>query len=656
MGMMGNMKITHTLHMLGALVVAAIASSGAPAQDTRMTLERHTDTVFAMTSFESLEEWESYADRLRKRIRISSGLYPWPQRTPLNAQIFDRTEYDGYSVEKVYFEAYPGFLVTGNLYRPLTPGPHPGVLNPHGHWEHGRLEDSESGSVPARCITFARMGMVALSIDMLGYNDSRQFEHKWSEPELALWGIHPFGLQLWSGVRALDLLASLPDVDPNRLGVTGASGGGTQTFALTAIDERVKVAAPVNMISSTMQGGCVCENAPLIRIDASNMEIGALAAPRPMLMVSATGDWTRLTPEVEYPAIRSIYELYGAADQLEQVQIDAPHNFNLPSREAVYRFFGKHLLGDGASWADFTEPAYEMPPLEALRVFPEGGPLPEVAASREQVIANIKTLLVAAVRDMLADPSQIEPDLMAIALGVDVPKPAEVAGEVVESTPEAQLTLEDHQITWAGTGAVVPIKIHRPASVSKATLLYLYRPLAGVEGVMTDELRAVINEASGLVATLELPTPDLSTIPNSSFRDTFHPTPTAHQIQDVTIALAYLRQMSGSETYLIGLEGCSSLALLAAAVAPDLVTSVTVDVDALPANDADWVSRAYVPGLRGIGGVATAAAILGADAVRLLASDRNDVVGQTAFVNAWPDLPDPTNGSATTITEAPPTP
>lgn len=637
-------------------MAAAMACSGAGAQDTRATQERHTDTVFTMTPFASRADWEAYADRLRQRIRISSGLYPWPERTPLNAQIFDRTEYDGYSIEKVYFEAYPGFLVTGNLYRPLTPGPHPGVLNPHGHWEHGRLEDNERSSVSARCITFARMGMVALSIDMVGYNDSRQFEHRWTEPELALWGIHPFALQLWSGVRALDFLESLPDVDPDRLGVTGASGGGTQTFALTAIDERVKVSAPVNMISSTMQGGCVCENAPLIRIDASNMEIGALAAPRPMLMVSTTGDWTKLTPEVEYPAIRSVYELYEASENLEQQQFDAPHNFNLPSREAVYRFFGKHLLGDDEKWAAFTEPAYEMPPLEALRVFADAAPLPEVATSGEEVIANVKALRVAAVREMLRDPTLIDADLIGNALGIDVPSPSDVKGEVVQTTPAGNLTAEEHEITWTGEGAVVTLQIHRPASVSKATLLYLYRPISGVEGVITDELRAVIEEASGLVATLALVTPDPSVTTNTSFVDTFHPTPTANQVQDVLAALAYLRQMSGSETYLIGLEGSSAVAFFSAAAAPDLVNSVTVDVDALPTSDAEWVSRAYVPGLRGIGGLATAAAVLQPDALRLLASNRNEVITRAAFIAAWPDLPDPMGGSSATTNEVQPAP
>jgi dienelactone hydrolase len=146
----------------------------------------------------------------------------------------------------------------------------------------------------------------------------------------------------------VDFLSSLSDVDPERIGATGASGGGTQTFLLTAVDERIRASAPVNMVSHIMQGGCICENAPNLRIDTDNVEIAALAAPRPLLMVSATGDWTRDTERVEYPAVRSIYELLGAADRVEQHQFAYLHNYNRFSREAVYTFFAHTLKKESA--------------------------------------------------------------------------------------------------------------------------------------------------------------------------------------------------------------------------------------------------------------------------------------------------------------------
>src|SRR6185436_19629009 len=164
------------------------------------------------------------------------------------------------------------------------------------------------GSIAGRCINFARQGMVAFSYDMLGYNDTAQVNHKFaSNPTNLLWNISLMGLQTWNSIRALDFLASLPDVDKARLGCTGASGGGTQTFMLGAVDDRLAVQSPIVMVSHTMQGGCSCENAPGLRVEYSNMEIAAVPAPRPQILVSATGDWPKATMEVEGPAIEGTY-------------------------------------------------------------------------------------------------------------------------------------------------------------------------------------------------------------------------------------------------------------------------------------------------------------------------------------------------------------
>jgi dienelactone hydrolase len=321
----------------------------AASEDPRWSDWPNTDTVFKPTKYASLNEWKQRREWLRGQVRFAAGLDPEPARTPLNPHVFGKIEHDDYTIEKVYFESMPGVLVCGNLYRSRNaPGKCPGVACPHGHWKEGRINHEELGSIPARCITLAKLGAVVFAYDMVGYNDSgKQFDHRaavWNEPANALWQFSILGLQTWNSMRVIDFLQSLPDVDPKRIGVTGASGGGTQTFIVSAVDDRVSVAAPVNMISSTMQGGCICENAPLLRIGTDNMDIGALLAPKPLLMVSATGDWTKLTPQVEFPMIRSVYELYGAADHVANVHVDAPHNYNMASREAMYKFFGKWLL------------------------------------------------------------------------------------------------------------------------------------------------------------------------------------------------------------------------------------------------------------------------------------------------------------------------
>lgn len=347
-------------------------------------------------------QWEERARDIREQVLVSCGLWPLPDKTPLRARVFGRIERDGYSVEKVYFQTYPGFYLAGNLYRPLGrgKGPFPGVLNPHGHWANGRMADTQDGSVAARCISFARQGMVAFSYDMVGYNDThfpdspadkefykphRQFGTNHTDQ---LWSISLMGLQTWNSVRALDFLASLPDVDRKRLACTGASGGGTQTFMLGAFEDRLAAVAPIVMVSHTMQGGCSCENAPGLRVKYSNMEIAAAAAPRPQILVAATGDWTRATLEVEGPAIERIYRLFNAADRIRYVKFDFGHNYNQTTREAVYPWFGRWLLKQDDP-ALFKEQPYVKEPDEALRVFPDGT-LPEDALPKEQFIESLK--------------------------------------------------------------------------------------------------------------------------------------------------------------------------------------------------------------------------------------------------------------------------
>ena len=197
--------------------------------------------------------------------------------------------------------------------------------------------------MPGRAINLARQGFVVFTYDAIGYNDSRQLPHTFDGRRERLWGLSLGGLQLWNSIRSIDFLETLPEVRRDAIGATGESGGGTQTFLLSAVDPRIQVAAPVNMISLQMQGGCLCENLPGLRLDTTNVEIAATIAPRPLLMVAATGDWTRATLREEYPAMRRIYGLLDAASRVEAVQFDAPHNYNRDSREAVYAWMARWL-------------------------------------------------------------------------------------------------------------------------------------------------------------------------------------------------------------------------------------------------------------------------------------------------------------------------
>jgi hypothetical protein len=334
------------------LSIALLAAAMSAAQTMSM---RGINTHYEFKPYASKAQWEPRRVQLQQQILSSAGLDPMPPKTPLNARVVKQAKTQMALVDTVLLETLPGFYLGANLYRPLKPsGKMPAVLVPHGHWTNGRVENIPEYSMPALAMNLARQGYVVLTVDMVGYNDTSQVDHRFGSREMDLWSYTPLGLQLWNSIRGLDYLQSLPEVDPDRIAVTGASGGGTQTFLLAAVDDRVKLSAPVNMISAYMQGGCVCEGAPGLRIDTFNVEIAAIAAPRPMLMVSCTGDWTHHTPKEEFPSMQKMYGLYDAKAQVENVHIDAPHNYNAQSRAAVYRFLAKHLqpsLGD----ADLVE-------------------------------------------------------------------------------------------------------------------------------------------------------------------------------------------------------------------------------------------------------------------------------------------------------------
>jgi dienelactone hydrolase len=359
-----------------------VLPEGQKPNDVRLGPLKDLDGYFPFEVAESEEAWRQRAERVRRQIQVSQGLWPWPERTPLRAVVRDRLDMGEYTIEKAHFESMPGFKVTGSLYRPKgKAGKHPGVLSPHGHWADGRFHDAgldavkkeiadgaerfeEGGRSPlqARAVQLARMGCVVFHYDMIGYADSVQITqalaHGFAKqrPEMNTledWGLFSpqaeahlqsvMGLQTWSSIRALDFLMSLPDVDHERIGVTGASGGGTQTFILCALDDRPAVAFPAVMVSTAMQGGCTCENACLMRVETGNVEFAALYAPKPLGLTSAN-DWTREMASKGFPELRQHYGLLGAPDHvmLERGE-QFGHNFNSVSRAALYAWFNRHL-------------------------------------------------------------------------------------------------------------------------------------------------------------------------------------------------------------------------------------------------------------------------------------------------------------------------
>ncbi len=595
--------------------------------DRRVSEVRRLDSHNMVPKYGSLEEWQARAVALRRHILLSTGLWPLPERTALNPVIFGRVEREDYTIEKVYFESYPGYFVTGNLYRPLgRVGPFPGVLNPHGHWEEGRLVHHELGSLPASGISFARQGCVAFLYDMVGYVDSRQVSHTFAGPVEELWGISVMGLQLWNSLRAVDFLAALPDVDPRHLACTGASGGGTQTIMLTAVDDRIAASAPVNMVSAHFQGGCVCENAPNLRLATNNVEIAALMAPRPMLLVACTGDWTCNTPAVEYPAIREIYALYQAEDRFRYVLVDAEHNCNLASREAVYAFFGQWLMQAPAA-TDWHEKPFTIEAEDAVRVFPGAGPLPESMSARDLVRQLVKRA-----GDVLAQhwPKRAE-DLTtfravfgpALAHVLPVEWPDAVAAESIGSTEQDQFVVERLLLGRPGQGDQLPALLFRPNgwnggsailivhAAGKAALIdaRLRRPGTLIRELLAHD-QAVLVADVFLTGEHRMPAGRARRDHGIPFFTTYNRTDTALRVHDVVTALAYLTErVSRSRLALVGIGEAGLWCLLARALTPMPVPSV-IDVAGFSiGDDQSYVERLYVPGLRAVGGLLTALAL-----------------------------------------------
>jgi len=286
------------------------------------------------TACADLKDWEARAASIRRGILRAAGLDPLPARCPLNPIVHSRREHNGYSVESVAFEGLPGFFVTGSLYRPLDEKrPAAGMLCPHGHFPTGRFTPDHQ----ARCARMAQMGAVVLGYDMVGYGDSTQTAH--ADP-------NALSLQLWSSIRCVDFLLTVCGADPKRIGVTGASGGGTQAFLLAAVDERVTLSAPVVMVSAHFFGGCRCESGKPIHKSppTNNVEIAALAAPRPQLIVSCGQDWTKNSSTVEVPHIRRVYGFYGRARNIEHAHFPSePHDYGYAKRSAVYNFVARRF-------------------------------------------------------------------------------------------------------------------------------------------------------------------------------------------------------------------------------------------------------------------------------------------------------------------------
>ena len=525
----------------------------------------HNDR-FAPPRFTSRADWERRAAYLREHVVASAGLLPLPEKCPLKPVVFDELKRPDYIVSKVYFQSLPGFYVTGNLYRPVGDGPFPAVLSPHGHWSYGRLENSALVSGPGRAINLARQGLVVFTYDMVGYNDSRQLSHAFGGKRESIWGLSLGGLQLWNGIRSLDFVESLPYVRKDAIGMTGESGGGSQTFLLAAADPRVAVAVPVNMISLHMQGGCLCENMPGLRLETTNVEIAATVAPRPLLMISATGDWTAETLEAEYPAVRALNALVGAEDRVSAVRFTAEHNYNQDSREAMYAWMARWLKRAPAE-PRLAEKSFSPDPLPDLLVFHRRA-LPEGGVTAE----SLTTSWVEAAQQQLAETSL--------------------------SVREAALR---HALAFASEHAAEPPAAGSPPRGTQARAPSRRAPAVVLLAGDTVGVEPELAKAGYTVKRIAFTPFNTEAASKVQHFDTYNRTAASQRVADIVSALR-----GDPDAFLVAAGDEALAGVLASGIAPPRLA--VLDVKGFDTSrDEDYVARLYIPGIRRAGDFQTAA-------------------------------------------------
>lgn len=610
-------------------LMSVYSDRSGPVPDERIREKRHTYSYFEFPRYKSKEEWEKRRAEIRRKILVSAGLWPMPEKCPLNVKIVDKLDRDGYTIEKLYMETWPGVYSPGTLYRPKNKtGPFPAIINPHGHWQTGRMAEA----VQIRCANFALQGYIAFSYNMVGYIDNNQMDHGfWSDPAY-LWSISVCGLQLWNSIRALDFITSLPEVDLNRVACTGCSGGGTQTFLVTAVDNRIRVTAPVCMVSSHFQGGCLCENAPDLRLDTYNVEISACAAPRPQIMVAATGDWTDLTPEVEYPAVKGIYRLLGSPDRLIYYYQDADHNYNENSREAVYKWFGKWLLGEENA-ERLKEIQVPLEAIETLSVFDDKHPRPDDALDQDgivkSIVAQAKGILEGIWPKNEASLAEFRKTMgPALADVLNVKLPEDVRAAIMPNRGQGgikrdKFTAIRYILNCPGAGDQVPAILYTPRDGAEKKMVNLIVHPAGKAALvdldsgepcnivadMLEKGQAVMAIDTFLTGDHHSPFGETKRERDCRYFTTFNPTDESLRVQDILTAIAYLQgRKDVAGVSLVGIGEAGLWCLLASAFADNLNHVVADTAGFNNRDESAWVERLNIPGILRVGGFDTAIA------------------------------------------------
>ncbi len=603
---------------------AAVAADGDPKKpaDRRLTTVRTlNDKDFVLRPPSTLAAWKVRREAVREQVLVANGLWPMPATTPIKATTHGRIDREGYAVEKVFFASMPGHYVTGNLYTPRDKdgkrpeGKLPGVLCPHGHWRDGRLHDPGEAAardqvankaektiegaryfLQARCAQLARMGCVVFFYDMVGYADSKAIPHEafaGVDAELRLQNL--MGLQTLNTVRALDFLVGLPGVDPKRIGVTGASGGGTQTFILGAIDDRPAVAFPAVMVSTQMQGGCVCENCSYLRVGTGNVELAALFAPKPMAM-SGANDWTIDIERRGLPELKKLYKLYDAEEKVAaKCWPMFDHNYNQHAREMMYEWFNKHL--DLKQPTPIAEKPFVPVPPAMLSVFDDDHPVPADSAPvgrirKTMTVASDKQIAALMPKDAkgLAEYRRVFGTALRVMTATGLPSDKQVESKAGEPLDILDVTAKAGTIGRRGQGDQVPYTWLQGKKFGGTVVVWV--DPAGKSSLLSGaklaaDAKAILDGGAAVLSIDALGTGELAFPKAPGVNEKFagytfgYNRPLlAQRVHDILTAIAFAQKQEGVTTvHLLGRGKAGPWAILARAMSGKAVMRLAADVD-----------------------------------------------------------------------------
>ena len=335
----------------------------------------------SLSEIQTIQDWNTKKTEYRRQLHEMLGLDPLPERTPLKIQITGVLKHEEFDVKKLHYQSSPKLYVTANLYLPKKiSNPAPAILYVCGHGKV-KINGTSYGNkthYQHHGAWFARNGYVCLVIDTIQLGELEGIHHGTYSHDMWWWnsrGYTPAGVEAWNGIRAIDLLESLDYVDKSRIGITGRSGGGAYTWWIAALDDRIKVAAPVagitdlknHVIDGVIEGHCDC----MFHINTYGWDfdqVASLIAPRPLLILNTDRDSifplngvTRL-----HNKIKRIYKLHKKTENLGLVVTPGGHSDSQELRIPAFNWFNKHLKGE-SSLIDKTATKFFMP--KQLKVF-----------------------------------------------------------------------------------------------------------------------------------------------------------------------------------------------------------------------------------------------------------------------------------------------